>query len=328
MALNCRAQKFILDGNAFSRDFTYQFIWATSDTTGNLQLQDAWGRYHIPNTPFAIRAGQIRNPLDHEQIIFATKSLTPERSIVNNVLLNGDDIVKGASIGYGFDTPSIWRVEAAITSGQRNFDTDFQPFPTNTADWGAAARLDWKFMGDWKDYNQFTSLDDKDPLLIAGAGVDYTEAGAAAALTHVVDIQYNLPQGLSLYGAYLGRYTRHNAGSPTTNGQPSSPTSPASNTYDSTFRFMAADLIGPHWEPFFRYEYLHFDGSELPAGTGPNINDFTLGTNYYFAGQRAKISAGASYLPEGSPVSNTLGDLLVSHKGNEIIVQVQFQLIL
>src|SRR5205823_3692419 len=69
--------KFILDGNVISPDLTYQFIWATSDTTGNLGLQDAWARYHVPHTPFALRAGQIRDPVDHEQIMYATRSLTP-----------------------------------------------------------------------------------------------------------------------------------------------------------------------------------------------------------------------------------------------------------
>ena len=320
--------KFILDGNVFSPDLTYQFIWATSDTTGSLQLQDAWGRYHIPNTPFAFRAGQIRDPVDHEQLLFATRSLTPDRSIVNNVILNGDDIVKGASISYGYDTPSDWRTEVAVTSGERNFDTDFQPYPINNADWGVAGRFEWKFMGNWEDYTQFTSLADKNPLLVVGGGADYTETGAAGSLTHVVDAQFNLPHGLSLYGAYLGRYTRHNAGSPTTNGQGSSPNATAMNTYDPTVRLMAGYLIDDHWEPFVRYEYLHFDRHEIAAGTGPTVNDFTLGFNYYFHGHRAKVTAGATYLPNGSPVSNTLGDLLTSHKGEEIIIQAQFQLII
>jgi len=320
--------KLILDGNLYSKDLTYQFIWASSDTTGNLQLQDAWGRYHIPNTPFAIRAGQIRDPVDHEQILFATTSLTPDRSIVNNVLLNGDDIVKGASIGYGYDDPnSAFRTEVAITSGERNFGTTYQEFPTNTASWGAAGRAEYKALGDWNKYNQFTALGDTQDLLVFGAGFDYTEAGTTAALTHVVDVQYDSSQGLGLYAAYLGRYTRHNGGPPTTNGGFTG-AGPDFNTYDSTFRLMAAYLIDGHWEPFVRYEYIHFDGRELSAGTNPTVHDFTLGFNYYFHAHRAKITAGATYLPNGSPISNTISDLQQSHGGNEVILQLQFQLIL
>jgi oxalate decarboxylase/phosphoglucose isomerase-like protein (cupin superfamily) len=222
--------------------------WATSDTTGDLGLQDAWARYHIPHTPFALEAGQIRDPVDHEQIMFATKTLTPGRSIVNNVLLNGDDIVKGASISYGYDGDNPFRTELAFTSGERNFDTNFEDFPTNSANWGAAGRFEYKLFGDWNDYNQFTGLNNKQPLLVLGAGLDYTEAGAAGALTHVADVQYTLPNGLSLYGAYLGRYVRDNGGSPTTNGTLTS-LGPTFDTYDASARVMAAYLIKEHWEP-------------------------------------------------------------------------------
>ena len=64
-------------------------------------------------------------------------SLTPGRSIVNNVLLNGDDIVKAVSLSYGYDGNDPFRAELAFTSGERNFDTNFQQFPTNGANWGA-----------------------------------------------------------------------------------------------------------------------------------------------------------------------------------------------
>lgn len=320
--------KFILDGNVFSPDLTFQLVWATSDITGNLGLQDAWARYHIPNTPFAVRGGQIRDPFDHEQIIFGTRTLTPERSIVNNVLAAGEGIVKGVSVGYGYDTNSPVRTEIAYTSGERNFDTTFQGFPTNPASWGAAGRVEWKLMGDWQAYNQFTALDIKQPLLVLGAGADYTEAGDTGALLHVVDAQFGSVAGLSLYGAYLGNYTRHNGGAPGTNGGFTGP-GPFADTYDSSVRLLAGWVIDRHWEPFVRYEYIHFDSRQLPATAAHKvIQDVTIGFNYYFYGQRAKFSAAASYLPDGSPISSGLNDLLPNHGGNEVIVQAQFQLII
>jgi len=318
--------KFILDGNIVSPDLTYQFIWATGDTTGNLGLQDAWARYHLPGTPFAFEAGQIRDPVDHEQILFATKSLTPGRSIVNNVLLNGDDIVKGAMLSYGYDGNNPFRTEVAFTGGERNFDTDFQGFPTNPASWGAAARFEYKLMGQWNDYTQFTGLNNKQPLLVLGAGLDYTEAGDTGGLTHVADVQYTLPNGLSLYGAYLGRYVRNNAGNPTTNGGFTGP-GPSFDTYDASVRVMAAYLIQEHWEPFARFEWIDFDKRELSTGTDNVVYDATLGMNYYFYGHRAKFTGDVTYLPNGSPVSSTIDDLLASQRGNEVIAQLQFQFI-
>lgn len=320
--------KFIIDGNIFSTDLTYQFIWATSDTSGDLGLQDAWARYHIPSTPIAIEAGQIRDPVDHEQLLFATKSMTPERSIVNNVLLNGDGIVKGVELSCGYDEDSTLRAEWAFTSGEQNFDTDFVQYPTNNADWGTAGRAELKLMGNWKDYTQFTALADKEPLLVLGAGFDYTEAGAAAPLLHVADIQYDLPEGTSVYAAYLGRYTRDNAGPPNTNGQFTAASTGRADTYDTTARFMVAQLFDQRFEPFFRYEFIQFDSREVPSGLNSIVNDLTLGCNYYFYGHRAKLTAAASYLPNGSPFANAIGDVLTSHRGNEVIAQVQIQLML
>lgn len=320
--------KLILDGNVFSPDLTYQVIWATSDTTGNLGLQDAWARYHIPDTPFAAEGGQIRDPVDHEQIMYATQSMTPERSIVNNVLLNGDNIVKGVDFTYGYDGEIYpWRAQAALTSGMRNFDTTFQGWPVNPATWGVAGRVEWKLMGKWRDYFHFTAMGDKEPLLVIGGGVDYTEAGPTSDFTQVADVQFNTPSGITLYGAYLGRYVRHNAGPPGSNGA-STGTGPFADTYDTTARIMAAYLIDRHWEPFVRYEFLNFDPRELPPTAAHHIiNDITVGFNYYFYGQRAKFSVGASYLPNGSPISNTMSDLVIN-SGNQVIIQVQFQLII
>jgi hypothetical protein len=264
--------------------------------------------------------------VDHEQIIYATRSLTPGRSIVNNVLLNGDDIVKGASVSYGFDGNNPFRTEIAFTDGERNFNTTFQDFPTNSANWGTAGRFEFKLMGNWIDYTQFTSLHNKAPLLVLGSGFDYTQAGNTGAFTHVADVQYTLPSGLTLYGAYLGRYVTNNAGNPTTNGGATGD-GPTADTYDASVRVMVAYLIDEHWEPFSRLEWINFDSSELSPGTEHEVYDVTLGFNYYLYGHRAKFSAAATYLPNGSPVTSTIDDILASQGGNEIILQAQFQLI-
>ena len=320
--------KFILDGNVFSPDTTYQFIWATSDTTGTLGLQDAWVRHHFYNTDWAIRGGQIRDPADHESFLFATKTMTPDRSIVNSVLLNGDGIVKGVTLEYNYDNPNTaQRASAGFTDGERDFDETAQSFPTNSADWGAVGRVEWKLMGDWKDYSQFTSLHDKQSLLVLGAGADYTQAGDTGAFMHIVDAQYNMPNGLSLYGAYLGRYTKNNGGLPGTNGATIG-TNDAPDTYDTTVRLMGGYLIDQKWEPFARYEYLDFDGNEFPVGTSHVVNDITVGFNYYWYGHRAKFTTGISYLPDGSPISSSTPDLLITDGGTEFIFQTQFQLML
>jgi hypothetical protein len=131
---------------------------------------------------------------------------------------------------------------------------------------------------------------------------------------------------LSLYASYLGRYVRNNGGNPLTNGGFTG-AGPSATTYDSSVRVMAAYLIQQHWEPFIRFEWIDFDSRELTLGTQHVVYDMTAGFNYYFYGNRVKFTGAASYLPNGSPVSSTIDDLLASHGGNQLILQAQFQLI-
>ncbi len=242
-----RRLKVGLDGNLFGNDLTYQFIGSVDRHSGSFLLEDAWAKYQFSGTPFYVRAGQIRDPLDHEQIVFGPFLLTAERSLVNSLFSAGDGIVQGASVGYDNNGPI--RAELAITDGLRSANTDFQDFPATgiPADWGAAGRLEWKLVGDWKQYNGVTALGAKQELLVFGAGADYTEAGVTRQLTHVVDGQYNSPSGLTLYGAYLGRYVAHDGGPPGTNGGFTGKKA-APNTYDSTVRAEAGYLIDRHWE--------------------------------------------------------------------------------
>src|SRR6185437_4257469 len=97
---------------------------------------------------------------------------------------------------------------------------------------------------------------------------------------------------------------------------------------DTTFRLQAGYLVTARFEPYLRYEYLHFDGSEVAATSDHSfINEITLGANYYAIGQRARFTGEISYLPNGSPVADDSSGVLISN-GNELILRLQFQLFL
>jgi hypothetical protein len=322
--------KFVMDGNVFTPDLTFQLIWNTVKAGGTLTLNDAWARYHFHDTPFAIQGGQIRDPLDHEQILFATQSMAVDRSLVDDIFAGGEGIVQGADVTYGYDQDGPVRGQFAITHGLRNNDVTFQGYPTTNANWGTAARVDWKLMGDWKSYDRFSALELKKDLLVIGGALDYTEAGDTGSLVQVADAQYDMTNGVSLYAAYLGRYTKNNAGPISTNGG-STNFDQHPDTYDSTARVMAAYLYNEHLEPFIRFEYIQFDPAELTnTARGGNIDDITLGANYYFYGQRAKLSTNLIYLPNGCPVSDSsINDILATPSPrNELVFQLQFQLII
>ena len=308
-----RRLKFGVDGNLFGKQLTYFTQFAVDRKSGNVQLEMAYVKYQIDDSPFAVRAGQLKDPLDHEQL--STSKLYPaiDRTFTDDQFANAEGFVKGVS--FIFDPGTVIRSEVAIHDGLRNFNTNFQDYPTNPTNWGAAGRVEFKPFGAWKDYEQITAYGVKQNTLVFGAGADYTETGHTAALVHVIDAQIQGSHGLSLYGAYLGRYTQRN-------------TAAKIDTYDSTVRGQVAWAVDKHWEPYGRYEYVHFNSHEFAKGTEANVHVITAGVNYYLYGQLFKISADLQYLPKGAPVSDDGIGVLADNGHPEFVGRVQFQLLL
>lgn len=313
-----RRLKFGADGNIFSTNLTYMTQFAVDRRTGNTQLEMAWAKYHIDETPFALRLGQFKDPLDHEQLEASRNFAPVERTLVNDTFTNGEGFVHGVSLLYEPGDRSL-RSEIAFTDGLRNYNNNFQDYPTAgiSADWGAAARVEYKLFGRWREYDKFSAYDTREDTLAIGGGLDYTEAGHTGSLVHVADIHYVNAQGWLFYGAYLGRYTKDNTIGNVT-----------SDTYDWTLRGLVSYSVDRHWEPYLEYSYIHFDPAEFSAGTENSVHMITLGTNYYLYGHNAKFQLDVSYLPNGSPVSDDGAGVLIDNHKNELILRGQFQLLL
>lgn len=310
-----RRLQFGLDGHVFSPDFTYRLFWQSSElTTGNLSLLMAWVQYRFHNTPWVIGGGQFKDPFDHEQLLGDANQLAADRTFVDDILAGGEAFSRGVSLRY--DDHGPFRAEGALTSGFNVPNVGFQPFPTNSANYGLAARGEYKLFGNWRDYEQFSSQGDRENnLLVVGAGVDYTEAGHTDFLRHTFDAQFNAGP-LGLYGACLGRYTRGN-----TAGR-------GGDTYDPTLRAQVSYLLTPKWEIFGRYDYVHFDGLEFKTPTKSTVHEITAGATYYFFGQNAKITLDVSYLPNGTPTADAGNDILANSGRGELVARGQFQLLL
>ena len=187
-----RRARFGFDGNLFGKDLQYFFNWATyrgnssanvTDSSGNKigtvqqlnggtpVLEEAWALYHFHDTPWAIRAGQMHDPLAHEAIV-GSKYRAPEASLQTDIFANTDTFTQAATVIY--DPKDSFRFEGGATDGIRAANTNFEDFPNNGIqyDWGVAGRAEYKVFGDWKDYNQLTNWGNKQDLLVFGAGVD------------------------------------------------------------------------------------------------------------------------------------------------------------
>ncbi|CAN5639961.1 hypothetical protein BH09PLA1_BH09PLA1_08930 [soil metagenome] len=314
-----RRMKLGVDGNVFSPKTTFNFLWATNRKDGSVQLEEAWVRQAL-TAEWSILGGQFKTPFAHESIVSSKRVLAAERTLGTVFFTGGDNFVQGVSGIYSRDT---WRAQAAFHDGARNnFNQGFRDFPTNNADWGAGGRVEFKIAGDWKAYDDFSALSAKKELLVIGGGVDYTEAGNTAFLLETIDAQYKNPNGLAVYGAFIGRFTRNGPVSPAT------PTAPENDLFDWSLVVQGSYLLKNNWEPFLRYDLLRFDEDGLATGSENIVHTITVGANYYFHGHDSKLTFDLLYLPNGSPIAEDGAGILVSDGDAEIIFRAQYQLLL
>ena len=349
-----RRMKIGLDGNMFGPDFTYFFNWATSRTSSNATvkngtttvgtvsnglggvpiLEEAWVRYQIPTTPFFIRAGQIKDPVLHDQIVSSRYQQSAERSLTADYFTNGDAFTQGVTLIY--DPNSFIRTEAGVNHGMRSANTNFFSYPDNGSfnqyNFGVAGRVEYKVMGRWKDYAQIGAVGTTEPLLVFGLGGDCSQRGHANQLVAAADAMYGDPSGLNFYSAFVDRYTDHNFGAYTVSATGASLVTPSAAvlnkpTNEYSILFQAGYLIGQHLEPFGRYEVMHLLGT--PSGSRTNIQVITAGANYYFHGHRLKLTTEILWLPNGTPLDDNGGDILVGATGkSEVSFVTQLQLLL
>jgi len=349
--IELRRARLGFDGNFFTPDFTYFINWATNRENSTLTvtnaagatvgtttspvgglpvLEEAWAKYNFHNTPWYIHVGQIHDPLDHENII-GSKYRAPEASLQGDIFGNTDTFTQGATVI--FDNKGPVRVEGGVTDGIRAANTNFEDSPNVgiAYDGGVAGRVEWKVMGNWKDYDQLTALGDKKDLLVFGSGYDYSYAGGGYnQLSHTLDMQFGSPCGLFADVCYFGRYTVHNKGIPNTGGVSATFVSPTpdlgKDTYEPSVDAEVAYLMCGSFEPFARYEYLYLRGTA--AGSQNNVTDISLGANYYFYGHNLKFTGMATYLPTGIPINDDSSDVLISNRHAEIVFITQLQLLL
>lgn len=317
--LELRRMKLIFDGNAFGPDLKYRFMFNTNRTNGNAFLEDAYVTYKL-NDWLRIKGGQYKEPTFHEEVMADVRQLAAERSLVNFTLGGANiDRVQGVALIYDKGPDHPFRAEAGFTDGPNSKNTNFVDgggaafFGVGGPDFGLYGRGEYKVMGDWKNYEDFTSLGTNNSLLVVGGGMSYAQAGDNDALFHTVDAQYECGP-VSAYLAYLGVYSESED-----NG----------SLYDAGILAQASYMLNKKWEVFGRYEYINLDNAR-----GGNFDDdyhvIAAGVNYYMSkSHAAKFTVDLSYLPNGTPVNaDALGILDPDADGDQFVLRGQFQLLL
>ena len=317
-----RRLRFVLQGNMFSKDLKYFLQLDNNRNTGSTSLLDAYAVYSIDGGPWGIKFGQFRNSWVHEGDVGDAKQLADERSLIDYTLGGTiTDRVQGVALRYDAKSDADpFGGELAFSDGDNSKNTDFRDndFVTTNrvnGNFGASGRFNYKIFGHWADYTQFSARGIKEDLLVAGAGVDFNEAGDTNITRLTTDLQWANTQGFSAYGEL--NYNN-------TSG------STSSDDYGALGQVgWVLDPSAPQYELFARYAYVHLD--EAVAG-GNNFHEIAVGVNYFFGpngswGNNVRLTVDLNYLPSGSP-GNITGLGYLSSSGNEVVLRTQLQLAL
>ncbi len=320
-----RRLKFGFKGNAFSPKLTYSLLWATGRRDGTVTLEEGWVQYAFA-TDWSVRLGQFKAPLYKESLVSSTRLLAAERSMLADQLFGADNFVQGVSLNYSPAGPV--RATVSYNDGFASANTNYQDpgtsvntRPNNTTNFGFTGRTEYLVFGDWKAADDFTSVGVKTDTLVLGAAVDATQSGDTTAYRHTADLTYKLSGGLSLFASFGGNYSTDVA---TGTG--------AAAVVDDTYTWGGVAQVSylipdTKWEPFGRYTFIALDDPSASPAQGDQLSEITVGVNYYFAGQSAKVTVDLGYLPEGSPTSAD-GAAVLQNEGAEFYLRAQFQLLL
>lgn len=331
-----RRMKFSFDGNVFDPSIVYKFQWATSRTSGQPVLDDAWVRFGLGKPlgegfkNFALQIGQFKDPTFHEENVSSKRLLAVDRSTLNETLGGGvTDWVQGVSLIWDDGAEGLpLRGSVGFTDGANTDNTNFQdsggfaPLGVANPDYGAFARVEYLAMGNWKAYDDFTALGNTEPLLVFGGGLSYTEAGNGDLLMATVDAQYEPNDRLSLYGAFIFDYSEPGAAEVEgfTDG----------GAQDWGALVQVGYMLTDKWEVFGRYDYVDIEEERTGNLDNDTIHELTGGVNYYIEKHAMKFSADVTYLPNGGTGENDTGiGILGDDQGEgQWVGRAQFQLLL
>jgi len=332
-----RRMKLELGGTLLSKDLEYFFQWATEREGGDVYLEEAWAKYMFADE-WGVKAGHFKDPVHHEELVSSKRQMAVERSLLNELLGGGfTDRVQGVSLIYGnYGKNAPVYAELALHDGLNSDNTNFtgrpEPLPddplglgsSHSLDWGVSGRLEVKVMGDWKNYRDFSAMGTREDLLVIGGGFDWSQGGDGDIFCGTLDVQYEHPQGLGLYGAGLVR---------TVDGELVG----SDDTFtDWGLLAQVSYMFNPAWEAFLRYDVTIYDEDVVfsNGNSEDTFHEVTIGINYYLgkdgsAGHRAKLTFDLTWLPNGAPKSVSGNGIMDKNNGeNEWIFRGQFQLLI
>jgi hypothetical protein len=303
--------KFILSGHVVNPQWYYMVstnigsggsfsgINSSSDRTG---LGNAYVGYDYGNG-IKIQMGAMKAPLLHEELVEAQHQLLVERSSVNYLFTTG--YADGIQASWEGDQ---FRVKAMLSDGANSGNTAWSAYDTEFA---ATGRVEWMAMGNWKQFEDFTSPQGSETGVLVGAAIHYQQGefgtavdeGSNTTLTADVSAEFN---GFNLFGAIMW--------------------ADAEDADNNPFGIVIQGgwYFNESWEIFGRYEWTDFD-----TALAEDISLITVGVNKYFSGHNAKWTTDLGFSLESVAGSNDLTGIRsdFGDEDGQLIFRTQWQIL-
>ena len=362
-----RRAELVFTGNVVDPSWTYmvkiafnqnglveQTNSSSISTTNTPALEDAFIRKDFGNG-FAIRAGQWKAHYNIEEIASSKAQQLVERSVINTYFKT--DFIQGIELQY---ETSDWRALVNYNDGGGNRNIAAIGANTsssgadldhgNAVEWATSGRVDWKLLGEWKQFKEIMSFRGSDDGVQLGLAYNWQRGGALNALNPAMignspgmNISYTTDvsarfNGASITAAFLGNsfYDRPSGAA-------------AVDSYGALIEggyFLTDDV-----EVVARWEWMNVSGGttdvSTPSGNPPvaghasainaqHFSIYTIGANYYISKNTLKISgdvgyvAGAILFQNGLYGANIIGADYRADETNDangqVVARLQMQL--
>jgi hypothetical protein len=258
-----------------------------------------------------VMVGSMKLPFMREELVEAQYQLAVERSILNYGFTTGYS--DGVAVSY---TGDMFRVTGMFSDGFQMNQTLWSAGPLQGhAEYAFTGRAEFMAMGEWDQFNDFTSSIDRPTGLLIGVAGHYErgEYGLPVANPEFLfltgDVSFEMG-GLNLFGAVVWSDIDPDTGAGTTN--------PWGFLIQAGYNFM------DDWEVFGRYEW-----SDLDITGVEDLSVVTVGVNKYYAGHNAKMTLDVGYGFNGvvSPAQITGWRPDAGDNDGQWVIRTQLQLL-
>ncbi len=322
-----RRVRVSVQGQVGDPTLTYRIDWENNKGDGTALLMEAFGEKKFENG-YGLRWGQFKAPLLKEELVPHTMQLATERTTVNTVF--SGTYTEGVMGSYTSDT---FRAFGMFSDGLKALNTDFtngSSVPGGEADYALTARGEYKFCGEWKNFDMFTSWRNSPCAGMIGAAVHFQDGGStfatsgSGATADLSLFEYTVDgmikgNGWNAFAQFVGRHIEDK-------------TTATKATYDDYgFIVQGGYFLTDDLEGFARYDVVIPDKDRVNHSV---FHEITLGGNYFFIPQSQAAKFTLDFLIDPSKQSksssliatNTSSGLLAADKA-QYILRLQMQLL-